>query len=376
MQFESYLARVWGGLDNSVDKTNTFTSLLLTIFITGIFFFFISFFISDFTSTILFKSSDYSTSFVLIFVNALLVSLLGLPLMVLRMERRIKSFLLINITQSSGYCMLIYWLYIHQNISINYVIYSLLVSTTLGFFISLFIVRKYFSLCYEISILKPALRFGLPLIPAVLIYWINSQVDRYALLFFFDMSIVGEFIVLCKVTAFVSMAVMVFRQAWLPYAYNLAKNKDFGAPQFNHVLFLYLLVGLTTSLVIVYFSDSIFQFIAPPEYHINSTILPILLLGVIVYGSSTIVNIGMMVSGKTEWNSYASFIGLFLNIFLTIILIPMFGIHGAAWGTLLSSLSFILILSWRSKRELGINFLNFRLLVLISSYLLISKLLI
>jgi O-antigen/teichoic acid export membrane protein len=198
--------------------------------------------------------------------------------------------------------------------------------------------------------------------------WINAQVDKYALLYFYDAKIVGEFAVVTKVVVIVTMAVMVFRQAWLPYSFSLARRADHGEAQFKKVLTAYYCLGLTCCLVVVYFSEVVFSFLAPGEYQIEVGILPVLLLASLVYGSASIVNVGMMVSGKTEWNSYASFIGVTLNILLTIILVPLFGIAGAAWGTLVASLVFMLVLSWRSNKLLAISFPLLRVMALSGVY--------
>jgi len=84
--------------------------------------------------------------------------------------------------------------------------------------------------------------------------------------------------------------------------------------------------------------------------------VPVILLSSIVYGSASIVNIGTIISGKTEWNSYASLVGLIFNIIFTIILIPIFGVAGAAWGTLISSFIFMLVLLIRSNKLYNMNF--------------------
>ena len=48
--------------------------------------------------------------------------------------------------------------------------------------------------------------------------------------------------------------------------------------------------------------------------------------------------LGNMLSavGKAKWNSYASIVLLILNILLNLILIPKYGLFGAAYATLIS----------------------------------------
>ena len=184
----------------------------------------------------------------------------------------------------------------------------------------------------------------------------NSQVDKYALLYFIDVKTVGEFALVAKLTAFLTLAVTVFRQAWLPYCFSLAKLPNYGRSTFRKVMNIYFGIGLALSLVLVLLARPIFTLLAIPEYELELSVLPILLLATIVSGSASVGNVGTVISGKTEWNSYAALMGMVVNISLTCLLVPLLEVEGAAWGTLLANAVFVSVLLWRTARKLKIYF--------------------
>ena len=132
------------------------------------------------------------------------------------------------------------------------------------------------------------------------------------------------------------------------------------------------MLGLLACLILVLLSRPIFSLIAPEEYEVNLCALPVLLLAALVYGSASIANVGMLISGKTEWNSYAAIVVVLVNISLTCFLVPVWGVVGAAWGTLLANSIFLLFLSWRTSKETKINFKFGHVLVATGTYLTVS----
>jgi O-antigen/teichoic acid export membrane protein len=372
MQLESYLARSWKELKNENSRSVLFSTLIITVTLFGFILLGIIFLTKNLIAETILGNNFYGKLILIIFTSSYFLALSGLPLTVLRMERKIKMFLIVNLFQSLLYFFLVIFLSIYENINLQNVIISIMISSTISLFISLFFTRRYIKFIFDPNILKPALRYGLPLMPAVAITWINNVVDQYALLYFFNTETVGEFSIIMKVAMIITLLVMIFRQTWLPYSYDLARNPYNRKHQFHRVLTLYYILALLISFVIVYFAEFIFNFIAPASYNIRQNILPVLLLANVVSGSLSIVNIGSMISGKTEWNSYSSLIGVSLNILLTFTLIPIFGVAGAAWGTLVANFFIMLILLLRSNRILSLNFSILNVLILSLVFLFFS----
>jgi O-antigen/teichoic acid export membrane protein len=300
------------------------------------------------------------------------LALLSLPLIALRMQRNFKWYLILVTVQSGLYLCSVFYLNYHENITVESIIQTMLLSVTLTLILALYNARGYLSMGFDRQLIQKALRYSLPLLPAVAIIWVNGQVDKYALLFFIDVKTVGEFALVAKLTAFLTIAVTVFRQAWLPYCFNLAKLPNYGSSTFRKVMNVYFGIGIALSLVLVLLAKPIFTLLAISEYELELNVLPILLLATIVYGSASIGNVGTVISGKTEWNSYAALMGIVVNISLTCLLVPLLGVDGAAWGTLLANAVFVSVLLWRTARELKIYFQLELIVAMICVYFLCS----
>ena len=356
MSFESYLARSWGMWNLREEKIKAFSSLLTIVSVVAIILAALFFVVSDRISVLIFGAASQNGPSFLILVSGVVIAISSLPLMVLRMTRRIQQFLFIILMQYGLYIAVLVYCSTYERLNFSTASAAFLTSQLLGLLMALFFSRDYIRITVHTSVLWPAVRYSLPLLPAVGASALNQQVDRFSLIYHYDAALVGRFAVVTKISALVSVAVMVFRQAWLPYSYSLARRDNGGASIFACVLTAYYMFGLATCVVILLFSQSLLGILAPTEYNADLTILPVILLASLTYGSASIVNVGTMTSGKTEWNAYAALIGLAINIVLTMTLVPYFGAAGAAWGTLVASIVFVWVLGWRSRVDASIVF--------------------
>ena len=356
LSLESYIARQWGVTNDTAIHAKLLSSTMFLSAIVAILLVIASLLLQNFLSQALFSTDSYAVAISSIVLYGVFLALLSLILIALRMQRNLKWYLILVTVQSSLYLCAVFYLNYHENITVESIIQTMLLSVTLTLILALYNARRYLFMGFDSQLIQKALRYSLPLLPAVAITWVNSQVDKYALLYFIDIKTVGEFALVAKLTAFLTLAVTVFRQAWLPYCFRLAKLPNYGLSTFRKVMNIYFGIGLALCLVLVLLAKPIFTLLAIPEYELELSVLPILLLATIVYGSASVGNVGTLISGKTEWNSYAALMGMVVNISLTCLLVPLLEVKGAAWGTLLANAVFVSVLLWRTARKLKIYF--------------------
>jgi O-antigen/teichoic acid export membrane protein len=373
LSLESYIARQWGETNDTTVRAKLLSSTMFLSAIVAAMFFIASLLLQDFLSQALFSTDSYAVVISSINLHGVFGALLSLPLIALRMQRNIKGYLILISVQSGLYICAVFYLNYLETITIESIVSAMLLSVALTLIMALYSARRYLILSFDRSLILKSLRYSLPLLPAVAITCFNGQVDKYALLYFIDIKTVGEFALVTKLTAILTLAVMVFRQAWLPYCFSLAKLPNFGRSKFRKVMNVYFGIGLALSLVLVLFAKPIFTLLAIPEYELELSVLPILLLAALVYGSASVGNVGPVISGKTEWNSYAALIGVVVNISLTCLLVPLLGVNGAAWGTLLANAIFVSVLLWRTARELKIYFQIELIVAMVCVYFLCSS---
>ncbi|MGM0587242.1 MAG: oligosaccharide flippase family protein [Bacteroidota bacterium] len=208
---------------------------------------------------------------------------------------------------------------------------------------------------FNSPMVRQALRFGLPLIPAGIGYTINEFVDRF---FLGNMdpqtveilygagatpeSVVGIYNACYKLAVFMLLLVQMFRMAWQPFFFRHAEDED--APQlFANTFLLFNAVAAVLFVGTALFADYIVQIPIPllhttlidQAYWSGLEIVPYLLLAYWFLGCYINLTVGPYLTDKTEMLSTFSMGGAALTILGNILLVPVWGMIGAAVATVL-----------------------------------------
>lgn len=217
--------------------------------------------------------------------------------------------------------------------------------------------------------------FSVPLIPAILVTWVNKQADRFLLLSFIGIEAVGVYGAASKIAVVFVLLVTVLRQAWLPLMMETLEKPEVERDQFLLRVFrLYWAILIGLAALFVAFSREILALLVPDEFVAAYVVIPWLVLSSIIHGSGSIVNVGTIISRRTYLNSVAATIGALLNVGAGVLLIPRFEYWGASIGSVIAELAMIGFLwIWTSKKH-NVRFdLRFFILI-VSGYLLMSVL--
>ncbi len=104
----------------------------------------------------------------------------------------------------------------------------------------------------------------------------------------------------------------------------------------SKVLTYFVLCSIFISLVIFLFSPEILKILVPVSYLGAVKVISLLLLGVIFFGIAGVIITGISLRKKTEFVAFSVIIAAFVNIILNILLIPKWGMIGAATATAIS----------------------------------------
>jgi O-antigen/teichoic acid export membrane protein len=85
-------------------------------------------------------------------------------------------------------------------------------------------------------------------------------------------------------------------------------------------------------------------------YYGAEKVIGLLVLSTIAYGAYLILNIGLMVAKKTSYTSISVAAGAILNLVLNFVLVPRFGIMGAAVATLISYCVSVAAVYWFANK--------------------------
>lgn len=248
---------------------------------------------------------------------------------------------------------------------------SLILSKAIGSTLYLFIIP--FWEVFKIHLiqkkyLKIIFKFSLPLVPNMIGWWVNNSSDRYLINFYLGSEANGVYAVGAKIPSIFNIVSTILISSWQNTALENYKEKNGKLFDVASKLFSYsfLLIGL----IIISLKDIIFQYFILSENYVEAiNIIVLLIFAAILSAMSSVFGVVYLGEGKTKMASITTMAGGVINIVLNIILIPTFGIIGAAWATLVS---FIVVLIMRAKYVSSFTKLRIPIPFLCSFFLCIS----
>lgn len=224
----------------------------------------------------------------------------------------------------------------------------------------IFATLKEIGLRFDFIKLKEMLRFGLPFVPGGIFLFILNSGDRFFLLHYGGESAVGLYALGYKFAMLVMLFVMSpFLRVWAALMVPVA-NKEDGpeiiARVFTYMMFLYLWVGLGLSVL----SREIVATVAAAEFHSAYHIIPLVTLAYLFWSTALLGDTPFYVKKKTGIKPFILGAAAIVNLALYRILIPPYGVWGAAWATLISFAFFAALTRTLAQRTSHIPYENRR----------------
>ncbi|MDQ0218441.1 hypothetical protein ELQ35_03585 [Peribacillus cavernae] len=191
---------------------------------------------------------------------------------------------------------------------------------------------RYFSWKY----LKMAISYGLKAHISNIMTFLNYRLGVLLIGMFLSDASVGIYTVAVNLGEKISIFSQSFSQVLLPRiaSSNLEEDRNKLTALVCRLMMLFI---LCVGIAIYFFSDLIFS-VFREEYSASSLILQLLLPGLTVLAVEKILSNDLAGRGRPDLNMYVSFVNVGLNVVLNLLLIPEFGVQGAAVA---SSLTYI-----------------------------------
>lgn len=183
-------------------------------------------------------------------------------------------------------------------------------------------------------------RFSLPLLPIAFLLWANSSLSNVILKQLLGFETVGIYSTAVVLSNSLNIIQGGFNAYWAPYVYQNYKNKDSNGFWTIHKLISTCLTFLC--LFMVLFQPLIFLLVGR-QYRDAMIFFPLLLVSPLCATISETTGLGINISKKTYWNTVVFFINIVINIAFCFILIPIFGVSGAAMTSAIVAIVSLLI---------------------------------
>lgn len=220
---------------------------------------------------------------------------------------------------------------------------------------------KVYSLSINKNLLNDLLKFGLPFVPAGFAAIITQVIDRPIMLALTDASTVGIYQANYKLGIFMMLYVSMFQYAWQPF-YLKKSTQENAKELFAKVFTFFTLFGSLIFLVLSIFIDDIIKikifgfYLIGKDFWSGLHIVPVVLMGYLFNGFYFNFVAGLQIEKKTKYMPLVSSLGAIVNIVANFLLIPLMGMLGAAYATLLAYFSMAVYQYFLSQKFYKIDY--------------------
>ena len=193
--------------------------------------------------------------------------------------------------------------------------------------------------------------FGLPLVPQNLSGFVLTCASSYFLKFFTTVAVVGIYNIGYKI-GMIANVILVFPLAmiWNPMMLSI-KDKEYCDDYYAKALTYFMFIGVFAVTVLSLLSKDILHLIADESYWEAYRIIPLIASSYLLLGIARILDVGIPIKRKTHLSAIAFIAAAIFNLYLNWLLIPRFGMIGAAFATFLSY-SFVAVTKYPMNRML------------------------
>ncbi|MHB8642311.1 MAG: lipopolysaccharide biosynthesis protein [Gaiellaceae bacterium] len=204
------------------------------------------------------------------------------------------------------------------------------------------------------------LSYGVPASAAATAVWAMTFVDRYVLVALRSKGAVAVYTVANIIgDKIVSIPMMAFFAAAAPLFFTAFERG--GRMEVERLMREYtrviMLIGLAAiAYVAASASDAIALLTGKSAYQAGAHVAPVVAAGALLYGLGGVASIGLAVARRMQTLIYCAAIGLVVNVVANLILIPPFGIMGAAIATPVATGTYLAAVYWFARPHASWHF--------------------
>lgn len=316
--------------------------------------FFFVYYWMDNIATIIKLPSNYAPLLLVTFAGSLAADMIRMFQLVFRAQQKSTPFAFIEISKITTVSFLSIIALVIFTLGIAGILWANLMGCLVVLVLTLWHIRKgiVWSLPRK-SFVWEALKFGTPLVPAVVALSIVNWSDRIMLANLLPaetaLNSVGIYSIAAQISTAVVLAVVGFK-TWLgPYVYVNYQN-HWAPKRFGLILEGYGILLFTMASFIISIIPELFQFFIDERYHASVSIVCWLIVAKVLYLFGDYSSVGIGIAKATYIRTFGGFGLAIINILLNIKLIPIWGIYGAVAATFVSFLAYCIYLQISSQR--------------------------
>jgi len=225
----------------------------------------------------------------------------------------------------------------HSDFGVGYVFVANLLASLITLIMLIPEIRK-IKLVFDWTLFREMFWYSFPILLVGIFGMVNQNIDKILIPELIPasqkpMEQLGIYGANYKLAILMNMFIQAFRYSFEPFFFSHQKNSD-SRLIYAQVMKYFVIFGLLIFLGITLFID-VFKIIIGEEYHSGLQVVPAVLMANLFMGIYFNLSLWYKLSDKTWMGAWIAGIGAVLTIAANIILIPVMGYMGSAYGVLI-----------------------------------------
>ena len=212
-------------------------------------------------------------------------------------------------------------------------IYGMVLSSLIIGFLSYLTLRndKVVLLKYNREDMSYILSFGIPLIPHVFGGFLLLSVDRLLINKELGLEMAGIYMVAVSLGSVLNLVFNSINKAYSPWLFSQLKKKNIGIKiSIVRKTYAYFVFLMMMAVLAYFIAPLVLRFIVGESFYQAAGVLPIVIIGQVFFGMYLMVTNYIFYVKKTKYLSIVTILSGVINIVFLLLLIPVYGIFGAA----------------------------------------------
>jgi O-antigen/teichoic acid export membrane protein len=222
-------------------------------------------------------------------------------------------------------------------------------SGTLGVYAVLLAYRRsQLGLEFDSGVFRRMTAWGMPFVPSVIALSLIDFSDRIFLVRIKDQHELGLYGIGMRISAGLLFLLAAFRTAWPAFAYSLPEEE--AKRTYGYVLTYVTFFSSWAAVALGLGSPWLVRLLTTPDFYGGSRVVPVLVFAFVVFGMYVVVVTSIGRAGRRGSNWMITGAAALLNIALNLILIPPYGMTGAAISMVASYFAMFLGITWKAQK--------------------------
>jgi O-antigen/teichoic acid export membrane protein len=304
---------------------------------------------------LLFDDPQYTLALRLMLLNTGLIALTFVPFHAMRMQRKAATYSAFTFARSVGTLVLRIVLVIGSGWGLTGIYVADLLVTIVLVPMMWPWFKPYLRWTFSTAELRTALRFGLPRVPHGLAQQALDGGNKLLLNGYVPQAQLGVYQNAVTLGTAVKFFTSAFETAWAPFYYATSREADaratFSKITTYGIAVLALLVAGTTVV-----AEDLVRVMLTPDYLAAAAVVPIVATGMACHGVYLLTSIGLNLTSRTEFYPLSTFAAAAVGLGAGALLMPPFGVVGAAVAFTLSYVTLAVVALLFARRVYPVRY--------------------